>query len=136
MNKLNKAGNRDINYREMIRTMLEHMLQVRENYREELAGCPPGSLWKVEQNGRACYYWAYRQGEGYIRKTISHGSAMQRQLARKAYPAKSLKLLDRDIYQLERTLRGFEPLEMGSVVSRLNKAYQGLPGEYFLYPSA
>ena len=60
---------------------------------------------------------------------------MQRRLARKAYLTKSLKLLDKNIYQLERTLKQLEPLEAGAVVSRLTKAYQDLPGEYFLYPS-
>lgn len=124
---------RDYNYRGAIRAMLEHLVGVRREYLEELALCPEGSLWKTEQNGHTCYYWAHKEGDVFIRKAISRDPGMQRQLARKAYLQKSLKLLDRNIYQLERTLRGFEPLEMGAVVSRLTKAYQDLPGEYFLY---
>ena len=56
---------------------------------------------------------------------------MQRQLARKAYLSKTVKILDRNINQLSRTLSRYEPLETGIVVSRLAKAYQELPGEYF-----
>ncbi len=120
------------NYKQIIRGMLESMTCIREQYREELESCPKGSLWKTDQNGRVCYYWAYRKGDIYVRHAISSDPQMQRQLARKAYLTKSLKLLDRNIYQLGRALDSMEPLEMGAVVSRLTKAYQDLPGEYFL----
>ena len=70
-----------------------------------------------------------------MRKGISRNHEMQQKLARKAYLRKSLKLLDRNIEQLDRALNGMEPLETGAVVSRLTRAYQELPGEYFLYPS-
>ena len=123
------------NYRQIIRGMRDNMVQIRDDYRTELRDCPRGSLWKTDQNGRTCYFWAYREGDTYVRRGISRDFEMQQKLARKAYLTKSLKLLDKNIDQLERTLNGLEPLECGAVVSRLNRAYQDLPGEYFLYPS-
>lgn len=120
------------NYRQIIRSMRDSMIQTRNEYIEELQNCPEGSLWKTEQNGRSCYFWAHREGDGYVRKMISNDVKMQQQLARKAYLIKSLKLLDRNIYQLGRALNGMEPLETGAVVARLTKAYQDLPGEYFM----
>ena len=120
------------NYRQIIRSMRDSMIQTRNEYIEELQNCPEGSLWKTEQNGRSCYFWAHREGDGYVRKMISNDVEMQQQLARKAYLIKSLKLLDRNIYQLGRALNGMEPLETGAVVARLTKAYQDLPGEYFM----
>ena len=120
------------NYRQIIRGMRDSMIRIRNDYLEELQDCPEGSLWKTDQNGRTCYYWAHREGDGYVRKVISDDIGMQRRLARKAYLLKSLKLLDRNIYQLGRALNGMEPLESGAVVARLTKAYQDLPGEYFM----
>lgn len=122
------------NYRQIVRNMRDNMIQIRHNYWEELQACPRGSLWKTEQGGRTNYFWAYREGNGYIRKGISSNPQMQQQLARKAYLTKSLKLLDRNILQLNKLLNSMEPLELGAIVSRLTKAYQDLPGEYFLCP--
>lgn len=122
-------------YTLIIRGMLDSMIRIRDEYSAELELCPEGSLWKTDQYGHTNYFWAYREGDGYVRRGISRDPEMQRRLARKAYLTKSLKLLDKNIYQLERTLKQLEPLEAGAVVSRLTKAYQDLPGEYFLYPS-
>ena len=123
---------RDVNYLAMIRAMLMHMQRIREEYREELKLCPEGSLWRAEQDGCVRYFWAYKKDDTFVRKAISKDEEMQKKLARKAYLQKSLKLLDRNIYQMERALRGFEPMELGAVVNRLTRAYQDLPGEYFL----
>lgn len=120
------------NYRQIIRSMLENMIQIRQEYWQELQGCPKGGLWKTERNGRASYFWAFRQGDIYIRRGISTNPEMQRQLARKAYLKKSVKVLDKNIIQLKRTLSMLQPLESGAIVARLTKAYQDLPGEYFL----
>lgn len=120
------------NCRQVIRGMLDDMIHIREDYRGELRDCPRGSLWKTKLNGQDQYYWAFRKGDIYVRRSISNDEDMQRQLARKAYLIKSLKLLDRNIYQLRRALDGLEPMETGAVVARLTKAYQNLPGEYFL----
>ena len=133
---MKKGGTSDMeNYRQIINGMRENMVQIRSEYQAELRGCPKGSLWKTDQNGRPVYFWAWRSGSEYVRISISKDPEMQQRLARKAFLIKSLKLLDRNIYQLDRALRGLEPLETGAVVSRLTKAYQDLPGEYFLYPS-
>ncbi len=118
-------------YREMIRSMLESMIQDRSECMAELMQCPSGTLWKAEKNGRPAYYWAHKEGDIYVRRGISRNYDMQRQLARKAYLSKSVKILDRNISQLSRVLSRYEPLETGEVVRRLAKAYQELPGEYF-----
>lgn len=120
------------NYKQIIGGMLDSMIRIRQNYWRELQDCPRGSLWKSNSKGEISYFWAYRKGDIYVRRQISNDPEMQRQLARKAYLSKSLKLLDRNIYQLSRALNGLEPLETGAVVARLAKAYQDLPGEYFL----
>lgn len=123
------------NYRRIIKTMLEQICQRRAAFEEELATCPRGSLWRTDRSGDVRYYWAWREGEEYVRIGITGNIEMQQKLARKAYLSKSLKLMDRNIYQLTRALEGMEPLEIGAVVARMTKAYQDLPGEYFLEAS-
>lgn len=122
-------------YTETIKSMLDNMIQVREEYQLELRRCPEGSLWKAENNGRPSYFWATREGDLYIRRGISRDKEMQRQLARKAYLRKSVKLLDQNIYRLRRTLDGLEPLDTSDVIRGLSRAYQELPGDYFLSPA-
>ena len=118
-------------YREMMKSMLDSMIQERSDCMAELMQFPTGTLWKAEKNGHPAYYWAHKEGDMYVRRGISKNYDMQRQLARKAYLSKTVKILDRNINQLSRTLSRYEPLETGIVVSRLAKAYQELPGEYF-----
>ena len=120
------------NYRKIIGDMMENMVRTRSEFQAEVLKCPKGSLWKTERDGKPAYFWAYRSGKAYVRISISRDPDMQQRLARKAYLIKSLKLLDQNIAQLDRVLRRFEPMELGAVVSRLTKAYQDLPGEYFI----
>ena len=122
-------------FKEELRNMLEQMIRLRDAYEEELAGYPEGTMWRTTVNERNYYYRAFREGDRYIRQSISRDPQMQETLARKAFLRSSLKMLGENIRALSRTLDRFNSLEAEEVIPTLTSAYRDLPMTAFQKPS-
>lgn len=122
-------------YKELLELLVISLKEMKESYTAEYQNCPDGNLICNLNHKRNYYYHSQRIDGVYKRNRLSPLIPNEREminiLARKEYLKKSLPLIDANITQLERALSRYSPIDPGSVLKHMKKAYQYLDVSQF-----
>lgn len=97
----------------------------------QLAEAPAGKLAAYVRGQKTQYFCEYTENGRRIRKTVTGDEKAVRGLARKEFLLIQLKILEKDIYLLEKAAKNYEEPSPETVFSKMKSAYQRLPRDYF-----
>lgn len=116
-------------YKEQLSSLRESLADMLEDLTEEKKGLPEGSLYVYEKNGKN--YYAQRLPKGGNRKkehriAISKNSDLILALVRKKYVESAIKNIRKDLEEIDRTIRGYDPVGEDGVMREFCAKYPDL----------
>lgn len=118
-------------YIDQIEQMVWEQKQILENHTQELRNCPNGTLWCGHNHGKETYYHTLVKNGRYMRTSLSKDTDTLKSLARREYLSLSIKALENNIKVLERAEKAIMAGDIDHLKELMQKAYRGLPDEYF-----
>jgi len=100
-------------------------------YTEELRELPSGHLIKCRNNGKDRYYITSDISGKKERKTVKENDLRMRQLARKEYLNRILKIVDADLRALEWSINKTQDVDPTAILLSMPRAYRELPQDFF-----
>ena len=118
-------------YKDQIAEFVYEQKKMLEQYTRDLNKCLDGNLAYCQNGEKKIYYHTYKENERYCRETIGNDSDMIKSLARREYLSLSIKALENNIKVLEKAEKAMMAGDIDHLKELMQKAYRGLPDEYF-----
>ena len=123
--------------RELIAYWANTLKRQRAEYEKELATLPSGSLsCSRERDGYVRFYWVYTDNDDcYQRIGITKNHELKAKLARKAYLTKAIKVLNKNIANIDKLAKSWIPCSPQAIIASLPKAYRDLSEQDYFHPA-
>ena len=118
-------------YKDQIAEMVYEQKKMLNIYTHENEISPEGNLACCINHGRETYYHTSVEEGRYKRTALSKDSDIIKSLARREYLTLSIKALENNIKVLERAEKAMMAGDIDHLKELMQKAYRGLPDEYF-----
>lgn len=118
-------------YIDQIEQMVWEQKQILKHHTQELKNCPDGTLWCCHNHGKETYYHTFAENGRYIRTSLNKDMDTLKSLARREYLSLSIKALENNIKVLEKAEKAMMAGDIDHLKELMQKAYRGLPDEYF-----
>ena len=119
-------------YKDQIEKMVYEQRRMLEIYTQESQKSPIGNLACCINHGKETFYHTFVKDGRYMRTSINNDPDTIRALARRAYLSLMIKTLENNIKVLERAEKSMKAGDIDHLKELMQKAYRGLPDEYFL----
>lgn len=118
--------------KEELAQIVRNLHELEENYTNELAASPPGSLINNRNEGKPYFYHSYYDENGnWKRIHLSEDDPMLAFLSRKEYLNICLPAIQKNIKLLESLLSRYRSLDPADIISAARRAYRLLPDKSF-----
>ncbi|MBR3377173.1 MAG: hypothetical protein IKG44_05795 [Mogibacterium sp.] len=118
-------------YKDQIEQMVYEQKKMLEKYTRECEILADGNLASCINHGKATYYHTFIDNGRYKRTSLSKDPNTLKSLARREYLSLSIKALENNIKVLEKAEKAMMAGDIDHLKELMQKAYRGLPDEYF-----
>ena len=118
-------------YEDQLREILNYYKKLIIFYKQEINQAPPGRLYCQNSHGKTQFLHSYEMDQTQIRRGVNRDIPLQKALARKEFARKALPILEQNVRNLEKALKGVRPFDPDEILQSMTKAYALLPEDYF-----
>lgn len=118
-------------YKDQIEEMVYEQKRMLEIYTREREMLVDGNLACCINHGKETYYHTFVKNGRYMRTSLSKDLDTLKSLARREYLSLSIKALENNIKVLEKAEKAMMAGDIDHLKELMQKAYRGLPDEYF-----
>lgn len=119
-------------FNDEIGKMLYFLRKEEEKCNVVLSDCPEGHLIKSCQGGKTGVLLAIKDGDSYQRRGIAKNEDIKKELCRKEFTEKKLKMVRENIRLLEKVEGRLNDLSPETILEKVAKVYKDFPESYFL----